>query len=129
MRISDWSFRRVLFRSARAIATAGVIIGTGQVSAIDLQAEAGVEWLPCERCVHDVEPLLPEAIVRFPEDMRLITIGRIELEQTQLRLQRIVYTKGVGALRSLRTTQASQDDGEYGKGAVRERGGRAGMNR
>src|SRR3546814_8167703 len=59
--------------AARAIATAGVIIGTGQVSAIDLQAEAGVEWLPCERCVHDVEPLLPEAIVRFLEDMRIIT--------------------------------------------------------
>src|SRR3546814_17375027 len=83
-----------LFRS-----TAGVIIGTGQVSAIDLQAEAGVEWLPCERCVHDVEPLLPEAIVRFPEDMRLITIGRIELEKTQLRLQRIVYQNGRASCR------------------------------
>src|SRR3546814_2358567 len=43
--------------------------------------------------------------------MRLITIGRIELEQTQLRLQRIVYPKRVGELRRLRQTTASQDAG------------------
>src|SRR3546814_18489141 len=50
-------------------------------------------------------------MVRFPEDMRLITIGRIELEQTQLRLQRIVYPKRVGELRRLRQTTPSQDAG------------------
>src|SRR3546814_7309509 len=43
--------------------------------------------------------------------MRLITLGRIELEQTQLRLQRIVYPKRVGELRRLRQQMASQDAG------------------
>src|SRR3546814_17965493 len=43
--------------------------------------------------------------------MRLITIGRIELEQTRLRLQRIFYPKRVGELRRLRQTTASQDAG------------------